>query len=235
LEDVNAASDADQWCCGVIMTPSRVVRLRVPIEHCSTPAEMISRAKLSLIETPHWIGGGNDEHASPSPPSSSKRASFEYLRHVAEIDVGAARVAIQRLEAEWERQLAGVGSGGDGTAAALLYVGRKQGADPAPVFSNEATSAGFTNFVESLGDEVRLQGYRGYAGGLDTSPAGFDGELAFVGTDSDGAPLAWHTVPLLPLDGDGLALGRISLYVVVVVMCVCFLFRLTVCVLAGAT
>lgn len=45
-------------------------------------------------------------------------------------------------------------SGAGGTAAGLLYVGREQGKDAVPVFTNTDTSAAFANFVELLGEKV---------------------------------------------------------------------------------
>ncbi len=58
----------------------------------------------------------------------------------------------------------------------VLFVARGQRTE-AEIFANQRGSVHYARFLKSVGDTVRLQGYHGYAGGLDTA-ADADGQFS---------------------------------------------------------
>jgi hypothetical protein len=77
----------------------------------------------------------------------------------------------------------------------LLFVAKGQKTE-AEIFANQRGSVAYSRFVRSLGDAVRLKGYRGYAGGLDTV-SDTDGEYSVRFADET-VDLMIHCATMMP-------------------------------------
>jgi tRNA A-37 threonylcarbamoyl transferase component Bud32/peroxiredoxin len=187
----------------MLITPQRTVCLRVARSHASGGMRTIlSRAKLSLLEVPEWIGMRG---IGVDGVGRSDMVSLEYLRTVARVDVRAAAPAIKQFEQRAEDALATLGSGRGGVAVGLLYVGSKQGADADAVWRNQSHSAALQSLLETLGDEIDLVGYTGFSHGLARN--GDSGTKSYA-TQFRGTPVLFHVSTLIPLDDDGNAMMR---------------------------
>ncbi len=77
----------------------------------------------------------------------------------------------------------------------LLFVAKGQRTE-SEIFSNQRGSVAYHQFVRNLGDTVRLRGYRGYAGGLDTT-SDTDGEFSVRFRDET-VDLMVHVATMMP-------------------------------------
>ena len=187
----------------MLITPQRTVCLRVARSHASGGMRTIlSRAKLSLLEVPEWIGMRG---VGVDGVGRSDMVSLEYLRTVARVDVRAAAPTIKQFEQRAEDALATLGSGRGGVAVGLLYVGNKQGANADAVWRNQSHSAALQSLLETLGDEIDLVGYTGFSHGLARN--GDSGTKSYA-TQFRGTPVLFHVSTLIPLDDDGNAMMR---------------------------
>merc|ERR1712137_638207 len=66
------------------------------------------------------------------------------------------------------------------------------------MFSNDTISANFKEFLEILGDKVKLLGWDKYSGGLDTTPTAETGKYSIF-TKYEGCAIMYHVAPYLPL------------------------------------
>jgi hypothetical protein len=182
----------------LLISPQRTVCLRVARAHAGGGMRAIlSRAKLSLLEVPEWIGMRG---VGPEDVGKAPLASLEYLSTVGRVDARAAAPAIKQLEQRAEDALATLGSGKGGFAVGVLYVGRGQGSDPAAVWHNTVGSGAFGTLLELLGEEIDLVGYRGFAHGLDTRN-GLSGAKTHA-TKHDGREIVFHVSTMIPIESD---------------------------------
>lgn len=182
----------------LLFTPQRTVCLRVARAHASGGMRAIlSRAKLSLLEVPEWIGMRG---VGPDDVGKPPLASLEYLNVVGRVCARMSAPAIKQLEQRAEDALATLGSGKGGFAVGVLYVGRGQGSDPAAVWHNTVGSAAFQSLLDLLGDEIDLVGYKGFAHGLDTRN-GLSGAKTHA-TKFDGREVVFHVSTMIPIESD---------------------------------
>ena len=64
-------------------------------------------------------------------------------------------------------------------------------------FHDSSTSEAFSNFLQGLGDQINLKGWKGFAGGLDVSNEELTGDHAIY-RKTDSSEIIFHVVPWLP-------------------------------------
>jgi hypothetical protein len=77
----------------------------------------------------------------------------------------------------------------------------------ANTLEDSSTSAAFSNFLQGLGDEICLKGFKGFSGGLDVSEEALTGTRA-VYNKGDDLEVIYHIAPWLPQTESQLNLER---------------------------